>query len=195
MLLSLDQQSKVRLDWDNITWDDCRQRISQIKQEQLVQSIELRFSPRSGFHIIVCSYHNIHITRIWYLRRLWGDDGNRLCMDILHYPAYYRDVLFQRKGDDHEEWICTYTRFAISGVRVKLSPSRKLTIWPLSLSQATTEWHPHLLTPITLNRSPFVLVTLLINFSCSSELSLVLYPKSCLLASEIFSIPGDPVIL
>ena len=102
--------NQIRLDWDNITWDDCRERISQIKTEQLVQSIELRFSPRSGFHIIVSSYFHLPITRIWYLRRLWGDDGNRLVMDILHYPAYYRDVLFQRKGDFHEEWIATYSR-------------------------------------------------------------------------------------
>lgn len=102
--------NQIRLDWDDITWSECRERLSLIKAMQLVQSIEIRFSPRSGFHILVSSYHHLHHTRIWYLRRLWRDDGNRLVNDILYYPAYFRDVLFQKKGDDHEEWIATYTR-------------------------------------------------------------------------------------
>ena len=108
--MTLDQQSQIRLDWDDITWSECRERLSQIKEVHLVKQIELRFSPKSGFHIIVSSYFNLPITRVWHLRRLWHDDGNRLVMDILHYPAYYRDVLFQRKGDWAEEPLITYTR-------------------------------------------------------------------------------------
>ena len=106
--------NQIRLDWDDITWDDCRERISQIKEEQLVQSIELRFSPRSGFHTIVSLYVHLPITRIWYLRRLWGDDGNRLCMDVLHHPSYYRDVLFRKKGEWIEQPLFIYTRIGHS---------------------------------------------------------------------------------
>lgn len=108
--MTFNSQSIIRLDWDNITWSDCRDRIEQIKQAQLVKQIELRFSPKSGFHILVSSYFYLPVTRIWYLRRLWGDDGNKLVLDILYYPAHYRDVLFQRKGDWYEQPLTTYTR-------------------------------------------------------------------------------------
>ena len=108
--MTFNSGSKVRLDWDDITWEQCRSRIEQIKSDSLVQQVELRLSPRSGFHIIVSSYFNLPITRIWYLRRLWWDDGNRLVLDILFYPKYFRDVLFRKKGDWNEEPLTTYTR-------------------------------------------------------------------------------------
>lgn len=102
--------NQIRLDWDDITWDDCRARLLVIKEELLVQCIELRFSPRSGFHVMVSLYTDLPITRIWYLRRLWGDDGNRLVQDVLNYPRHYRDVLFKKKGEWHEQPLFIYTR-------------------------------------------------------------------------------------
>ena len=102
--------NQIRLDWDDITWSECRNRIESLKQESIVQSIELLFSAKSGFHIYVNSYFHLPIQRIWYLRRLWKDDGNRLVMDVLHFPAYYRDVMFRKKGDWTEEPLTTYKR-------------------------------------------------------------------------------------
>ena len=102
--------NQIRLDWDDITLEECRNRVEQIKLNLLVQLIEQRLSPRSGYHIIVSLYNHLPITRIWYLRRLWGDDGNRLVQDVLNYPRHYRDVLFRKKGDWHEQPLFIYTR-------------------------------------------------------------------------------------
>ena len=118
----------IRLDWDDITYAECKERISQIKEDSQVRQIRLLFSPRSGFHILVFSYFHMPIQAIWTLRRKWRDDGNRLVQDILNYPAYHRDVLFQRKGAEFEEWIVTYTRVYYNSLlwKIKSNPRNRI---------------------------------------------------------------------
>ena len=101
-----------RLDWDDITFSECKRRITLLKAYPIVREIELRASAMSGFHIIL-SCDNVNPKRVLYLRRIWKDDGNRLVKDVLD-SGYHRDVMFRYKVIAgftwYEEPICTYTR-------------------------------------------------------------------------------------
>ncbi len=106
----------IRLDWDDISFSECKRRISLIMKYSIVKSLELRLSATSGFHIIVSCYNNNF--NPFYLRRIWKDDGRRLVGDMLDAGAPYRDVMFQYKVIGgftwYEEPICTYTRLGNS---------------------------------------------------------------------------------
>ena len=105
-----------RLDWDDISFNECKRRISTIMKSSLVQALELRLSATSGFHIIV-SCENLSKEGIYRLRRIWKDDGRRLVADILD-RGFHRDVLFRYKviaGTTwYEEPIAIYTRIGNS---------------------------------------------------------------------------------
>lgn len=106
----------IRLDWDDISFNECKRRISKIMKSSLVLALELRLSATSGFHIILSIktpegfFTSSYIHR---LRRMWKDDGNRLVKDVLD-SGCHRDVMFRYKviaGTTwYEEPICTYTR-------------------------------------------------------------------------------------
>ena len=100
-----------RLDWDDISFNECKRRISTIMKSSLVQALELRLSATSGFHIIVSC--NIHPDRVYYYRRIWKDDGNRLVKDVLD-SGCHRDVMFRYKVINGTTWfeepIASYTR-------------------------------------------------------------------------------------
>ena len=103
---------QIRLDWDDISFNECKRRISMIMKSSLVQALELRLSAKSGFHIIV-SCELLSKEGIYRLRRIWKDDGRRLVADILD-RGFHRDVLFRYKVVAGTTWfeepICTYTR-------------------------------------------------------------------------------------
>lgn len=105
--------TEFNLDWDHISWNECKKRISQIKENNLIKSIEVRLSPISGFHIYLKLYHNLHIEHIWRLRRAWKDDGNRLVRDVFSTLSH-RNVMFRYKKIGGQTWyevpIYIYTR-------------------------------------------------------------------------------------
>ena len=103
----------IRLDWDDISFNECKRRISVIMKSSLVRELELRLSATSGFHIIVSLTHQLCHDGYFYYRRIWKDDGNRLVKDLLD-SGCHRDVMFRYKVIAGTTWfeepICTYTR-------------------------------------------------------------------------------------
>ena len=74
-----------------------------IIHQQPVYRVRLMFSPFNGFHIEAFLYQLIVIAK---LRRLYGDDGNRLVHDIIdRLDVQYHDVLWDEKQlDDYNKW-------------------------------------------------------------------------------------------
>ena len=127
----------IRLDWDDISFNECKRRISTIMKSSLVQALELRSSVTSGFHIIVSIKTPegfLTSSYIHRLRRIWKDDGNRLVKDILD-SGCHRDVMFRYKVIAGTTWseepICTYTRIRQSDTW-KIKPVSRQSV-PLEL--------------------------------------------------------------
>lgn len=82
----VEHSSVIKLDWDAISWNECKRRISIMKKHHYVKSIEVRMSPINGYHIYVCLFFFVHERTTYRLRRMWKDDPKRLMMDV-----FYRD--------------------------------------------------------------------------------------------------------
>lgn len=127
--------SNIRLDWDDITFSECKRRIAILKQDPLVRTLELRLSPQSGFHIILSLFLTLSRYEEFLLRRSWKDDGNRLVKDVMN-QTYFRDVLFHYKvmaGTTwYEEPLVTYTRLGHTDIwRTREESRRSLALEPL----------------------------------------------------------------
>ncbi len=86
------------LDWDNIALNEAIKRIVFIMNHKAIESIYLyESSTQKGYHISIKTYWYINPTFIFYLRRIWKDDGNRLIEDIFNKKAIFRDVAFEYK--------------------------------------------------------------------------------------------------
>lgn len=92
--------SIIMLDWDRITINEAKRRISLIKNTQWAKSVEIKMSPLNGYHVYVYLFHPVDEQTSYKLRRWWKDDGRRLMIDVFWKANSGKDtanVMFTQK--------------------------------------------------------------------------------------------------
>lgn len=93
--MNLDHTSTYyTLDWDDITLQECKDRLRFIAQHPQTHSVQYRQSANSGYHVKVGLRKRMAVLP---LRRKYRDDGRRIINDILNRPTHIHDILWDTK--------------------------------------------------------------------------------------------------
>ena len=89
----------ITLDYDDIAWNECHERINFILNDRKdILKIQVYNSPlHDGYHlyVIMCDY--IQWNEIMYLRQRWKDDGKRIEIDLLKTIPEIKMIMFRSK--------------------------------------------------------------------------------------------------
>lgn len=87
--------SLIKLDFDNIAYQELMNRIDFIKKDKIVKEIEIYQSTSlDGYHVYVKVDKELSFMEKMPYRKKWRDDGQRIVMDILKDDEKLKDVLF-----------------------------------------------------------------------------------------------------
>ena len=86
---------KIKLDWDSIGYSEAIRRIRIIKQNPIIEYLDL-FASSSGDGYHVYLYTKSEVNSLEY-RDMYKDDGKRVVTDLLKRDESPKDVLFQYK--------------------------------------------------------------------------------------------------
>tara|TARA_R100001086_G_scaffold224153_1_gene142018 strand:+ start:499 stop:837 length:339 start_codon:yes stop_codon:yes gene_type:complete len=103
----------ITLDYDDIAWKECKERIDFILQSNYVKSIKVFSSPLGdGYHLYVMLHQYMEWNLIMRLRRKWKDDGQRVMIDLMKERPEVMMIIFRsktRKGYKYKEiWMGEY---------------------------------------------------------------------------------------
>ena len=88
----------IKLDWDNIAYYSCMNRIKEIKKHKVVKSIQIFQSPKGdGYHIYIKENYPLTFEEKIHFRRIWKDDPKRIIIDLMKVGKEPTDVLFKYK--------------------------------------------------------------------------------------------------
>ena len=97
----------ITLDYDNIAWKECKERIDFILKTQFVKKIKVFSSPLGdGYHLYCMLDHYMDWKSIMKLRRIYKDDGNRVTIDLMKERPEVMMIMFRsktRKGYKYKE--------------------------------------------------------------------------------------------
>jgi len=97
----------ITLDYDNIVWKECKERIDCILTYEAVESIKVFSSPLlDGYHLYVLMEDYLSWKQIIQLRQDWKDDGKRIEIDLLKDRPEIMMIMFRsktRKGYKYKE--------------------------------------------------------------------------------------------
>ena len=88
----------IKLDWDNIAYYPCMNRINEIKKHKVVKSIQIFQSPKGdGYHIYIKENYPLTFQQQIHFRRIWKDDPKRIIIDLMKIGKEPTDVIFKYK--------------------------------------------------------------------------------------------------
>ena len=88
----------IKLDWDNFSNKKMLDKIDEIKKFGFPREITVYSSPSlDGFHVEIIPFFKLKPKAIFQYRYNFGDDLNRLCLDMLSDDESVRNVLFNYK--------------------------------------------------------------------------------------------------
>ena len=88
----------IKLDWDNFSNKKMLDKIDEIKKFGFPREITVYSSPSlDGFHVEIIPFFKLKPKAIFQHRYNFGDDLNRLCLDMLSDDNSVRNVLFNYK--------------------------------------------------------------------------------------------------
>ena len=88
----------ITLDYDNITWKECKKRFDYVLTFDFVKSIKVYNSPlMDGYHLYVMLEDYISWKTIIELRQWWKDDGRRIEIDLLKDRPEIMMIMFRSK--------------------------------------------------------------------------------------------------
>ena len=88
----------ITLDYDNITWKECKKRFDYVLTFDFVKSIKVYNSPlMDGYHLYVMLEDYISWKSIIELRQWWKDDGRRIEIDLLKDRPEIMMIMFRSK--------------------------------------------------------------------------------------------------
>ena len=88
----------IKLDWDNFSNKKMLDKIEEIKKFGFPREITVYSSPSlDGFHVEIIPFFKLKPKAIFQHRYNFGDDLNRLCLDMLSDDNSVRNVLFNYK--------------------------------------------------------------------------------------------------
>jgi len=97
----------ITLDYDNIAWKECKERIDYILNYEFVESIKVFSSPLlDGYHLYVLTDDYLSWKQIIRLRQDWKDDGKRIEIDLMKDRPEIMMIMFRsktRKGYKYKE--------------------------------------------------------------------------------------------
>ena len=97
----------ITLDYDNITWKECKKRFDYVLTFDFVKSIKVYNSPlMDGYHLYVMLYDWYKWKTIILMRQVWKDDGRRIEIDLLKDRPEIMMIMFRsktRKGYKYKE--------------------------------------------------------------------------------------------
>ena len=97
----------ITLDYDNITWKECKKRFDYVLTFDFVKSIKVYNSPlMDGYHLYVMLDHYMSWKNIMKLRRIYKDDGKRIELDLMKDRPEIMMIMFRsktRKGYKYKE--------------------------------------------------------------------------------------------
>ena len=97
----------ITLDYDNITWKECKKRFDYVLTFDFVKSIKVYNSPlMDGYHLYVMLEDYISWKTIIELRQWWKDDGKRIELDLMKDRPEIMMIMFRsktRKGYKYKE--------------------------------------------------------------------------------------------
>ena len=94
-----DEFRTITLDYDNIVWNECHERINFILNDRKdILKIQVYNSPlHDGYHLYVFMCDYIQWEEIMYLRRRWKDDGRRMVIDLMKTVPETKMIMFRSK--------------------------------------------------------------------------------------------------
>ena len=88
----------ITLDYDNITWKECKKRFDYVLTFDCVKSIKVFNSPlMDGYHLYVMLEDYISWKTIIELRQWWKDDGKRIEIDLMKDRPEIMMIMFRSK--------------------------------------------------------------------------------------------------
>ena len=88
----------ITLDYDNITWKECKKRFDYVLTFDFVKSIKVYNSPlMDGYHLYVMLEDYISWKTIIGLRQKWKDDGKRIEIDLMKDRPEIMMIMFRSK--------------------------------------------------------------------------------------------------
>ena len=94
-----DEFRVITLDYDNIAWNECFERIYFIMNDRKdIESIKVYSSPlHDGYHLYVYMTDYIQWNEIMRLRQRWKDDGKRIEIDLMKTLPETKMIMFRSK--------------------------------------------------------------------------------------------------
>ena len=88
----------ITLDYDNITWKECKKRFDYVLTFDFVKSIKVYNSPLlDGYHLYVLLYDWLKWETIILARQVWKDDGKRIELDLMKDRPEIMMIMFRSK--------------------------------------------------------------------------------------------------
>ena len=94
-----DEFRVITLDYDNIAWNECFERIYFIMNDRKdIERLQVFSSPlNDGYHLYVYMTDYIEWNEIMWLRRRWKDDGKRIEIDLMKTLPEIKMIMFRSK--------------------------------------------------------------------------------------------------
>lgn len=88
----------IKLDYDNIAFEELEKRVEFILKDPLVLDIEIYQSTSlDGYHLYVKTCKGLSFLQKIPYRQKWKDDGKRIEFDLLKDDEKLKDVLFSKR--------------------------------------------------------------------------------------------------
>mgnify|MGYP003643408436 CR=1 FL=1 len=88
----------IKLDWDNFSNKKMLDKVEEIKKFGFPRKITVYSSPSlDGYHVEIIPFFKLKPKAVFQYRYNFGDDLNRLCLDMLSDDNSVRNVLFNYK--------------------------------------------------------------------------------------------------
>ena len=88
----------IKLDYDNIAYNELRRRLDFILQDSIVLGIEVFQSVScDGYHVYVNVNKELSFMEKMPYRKRWKDDGRRIEFDLLKDDENFKDILFSQR--------------------------------------------------------------------------------------------------
>jgi len=94
-----DEFRVITLDYDDIAWKECFERIYFIMNDRKdIVKLQVFNSPlHDGYHLYVYMTDYIQWNEIMLLRRRWKDDGRRMTIDLMKTIPETKMIMFRSK--------------------------------------------------------------------------------------------------
>jgi len=94
-----DEFRVITLDYDDIAWKECFERIYFIMNDRKdIERLQVFNSPlHDGYHLYVYMIDYIQWNEIMLLRRRWKDDGRRMTIDLMKTIPETKMIMFRSK--------------------------------------------------------------------------------------------------